>query len=94
MQCQICQEEVNKLYRHHVTPKVKGGKNGEIAKCCRTCAHQVHMLFNEKELAAMSFEELVATEQMQKYIKWKKKHPGEFSHRMSKKVKKWKQFHR
>jgi hypothetical protein len=42
----------------------------------------------------MSLEELVATEQVQKYIKWRRKHPGEHRHRMSRGVKKWKRYHR
>jgi protein-arginine kinase activator protein McsA len=92
--CQICQEEAGRLLKHHVKPKCKGGTHAEIAYCCKTCAKQVHVLFNNNELAMMSLKELLATEQMQKYIKWKKKHPGEFRGVMSNKVKKWKQFHR
>jgi 5-methylcytosine-specific restriction enzyme A len=94
MHCQICKEEVGRLLKHHVTPKCKGGAHGEIAKCCKTCAKQVHVLFTNKELARMSLEELIATEPMQRYIEWKKKHPGEFRGIISKKVKKWKQYHR
>jgi hypothetical protein len=92
--CGICGEEVDRLYKHHVVPKVKGGAKGETVGCCYTCNGQVHMLFNESELARMSLEELVATEQVQKYIKWRRKHPGEHRHRMSRGVKKWKRYHR
>ena len=94
MKCGICGEESDRLYRHHVRPVSKGGRHGEIVKCCDTCSNQVHMLFNEKELAAMTLEELLATEKMQRYVKWRKKHPGEHTHRMSKNVKQWKRYHR
>ena len=52
------------------------------------------MLFNNNELAVMSLEDLLSHEKMINYLKWKKKHPGEHRHRMSKEVKKWKKGHR
>lgn len=94
MQCRICKEEVNRVLKHHIVPKSEGGAKGEIAYCCKTCAKQVHVLFTNKELAKMSINELINTKEMQRYIKWKKKHPGEFRGIMSNKVKKWKQYHR
>ena len=94
MNCQICEETVDKLFKHHVTPKSKGGTHGETVLCCSTCAKQVHILFNNKELAKMTLDELRATEQMIKYVKWKKKHPGYHKGRMSNKVKDWKRYHR
>jgi len=92
--CAICHAETTHLYSHHVTPKTKGGTHGEIAKCCRTCASQVHMFFNEKELAAMTFEELTATTQVKRYVQWKMQHPGDYTHRMANTVKTWKRYHR
>lgn len=94
MKCAICGLEKGKLYRHHVKPKSKGGTHGEIVKCCKTCSQQVHMLFTEKELAQMSFRELLANVKMQKFIKWRQKHPEEYTVRMSKKVKNWRKYHR
>jgi len=94
MKCGICGLERGKLYRHHVKPKSKGGRHGEIVKCCKTCSQQIHMLFTEKDLVEMSLREVIATTKMQKFIKWRQKHPNEYKVRMSKKVKKYKKYHR
>lgn len=92
MNCQICNEEMERSFKHHVVPKCKGGK--ATIEVCYTCNGQVHMLFNEQELAAMTLDELLSIDKMRKYIKWKQKHPGEYRHRMSQDVKKWKKYHR
>jgi hypothetical protein len=94
MKCAICGLEKSKVYRHHIKPKSKGGKHSEIAKCCKTCHRQIHMLFTEKELAEMSLKELIANVKMQTFIKWRQKHPEEYKARMSRKVKRWKKYHR
>lgn len=95
LSCSICEMETERLVKHHVRPKSKGGKHGETVGCCPPCASQVHMLFTEKELAAMSLEELLETEKMRKYLTWRRKHPGDHhGHRMSRKVRKWKEYHR
>jgi hypothetical protein len=52
------------------------------------------MLFTEKELAEMSLKELIANVKMQTFIKWRQKHPEEYKARMSRKVKRWKKYHR
>lgn len=85
--CGICQRETDKLHRHHIVPKAKGGTHGEVVKCCGNCNKQVHLLFNEKELSCMSLNELIETESMQKYIKWIKKRPGNFKGKMSNRIK-------
>ena len=50
-QCGICKRSTDHIHRHHVVPKVKGGKKGETVECCPTCNKQVHLLFTENELA-------------------------------------------
>lgn len=92
--CQICGEMTSDPHHHHVIPRSKGGKSMGTIVCCPTCSGQLHMLFTNKELAAISVEELINTEEIKKYIKWKKKHRGDFKHRQSKKVKKWFEGHR
>lgn len=95
LSCSICGMEAERLVKHHVRPRCKGGTHGETVRCCPVCASQVHMLFTEKELAAMTLLELLETEKMQKYLVWRRKHPGDHHrHRMSKKVRKWKEYHR
>ncbi len=86
--CAGCGCEMDQIYRHHVVPRVKGGKKGEVVECCWTCSRQVHMLFTEGELARMSWEELLQTEAMQKYLTWKRRHPGErFRTKLSRRLK-------
>jgi hypothetical protein len=94
MKCELCKEETNKLYKHHIIPRSKGGKYGDILHCCHTCNSQVHMLFTNNELANMSLDELFNSPEIQKYIKWKKKHPGKHRLKSSKKVRKWQNGHR
>jgi hypothetical protein len=45
------------------------------------------MLFSEAELAAMGWEELLATEAMRRYIKWVRKRPGDFPTKKSNRLK-------
>lgn len=87
MLCEACNRDVPNLQKHHVVPKVKGGRKGEILMCCDTCAKQVHMLFKESELAKMTVAELLNTEPMIKYIAWIKKRNGNFRHKMSGRIK-------
>jgi hypothetical protein len=87
-ECQFCGEETYDIHRHHLTPRSKGGAKGPKIRCCLTCSEQVHMLFTEKELANMSFEELVKTEPMKRYLNWKRKHPGDHKTRMSLRIRK------
>jgi 5-methylcytosine-specific restriction enzyme A len=92
--CEICNDEIETKYQHHILPKSKGGRHKETITCCYTCNGQVHMLFSTSDLASMSFEELIETPEMKKYINWKRKHPGDYRHQMSQKVKEWKKYHR
>jgi|WetSurSiteA1Bulk_404760.scaffolds.fasta_scaffold191940_1 5-methylcytosine-specific restriction enzyme A len=91
--CEICGDEVEVKFRHHALPKSKGGRHGEIITCCYTCNGQVHMLFSVAELATKTFEKLLQEPEMIKYIKWKRKHPGDHRHKSSQKVKDWKKYH-
>jgi protein-arginine kinase activator protein McsA len=86
MTCKICGRSPTKLYKHHLVPKVKGGKKGEIIECCKTCSKQVHMLFSESELAGMNFEELLSTEEMKVYLKWTENRTGDFKVRKSRRL--------
>jgi len=85
--CKLCSRDVNKLYNHHLVPKVKGGKDGEIVQCCYTCSRQIHMLFAEAELQNMTLEQLKNKPEWEKYLKWISSRNGEFSVKMSSRVK-------
>lgn len=78
MVCRICEKKTDKIYKHHLIPKVKGGKNKGIVECCRTCSREIHMLFSENELAKITLEGLLQTEAMKKYLDWIKKRKGDF----------------
>ena len=97
MKCEICQID-DAVEKHHLIPrqrhKANHKANREVVQCCYDCARQVHMLFNEKELAGMALGDLLDTPQMQKYLKWKKKHSGVHRHKMSSRVKTWKKYRR
>ena len=101
MNCKICETD-EAVVRHHIIPKSRSnGISKTLADqynitvgCCSDCANQIHQLFTNKELAGKGLEKLLQTEEMRKYIKWKKKHPGDHSYRMSNKVKDWKRYHR
>lgn len=78
--CLICQRETPKEYQeeHHLTPKVKGGK--ETITVCIDCGNQVHKLFSIQELKYdyNTLEKLLANEKISKWISWvnKKKEFG------------------
>ena len=91
MKCQICSVD-KAIQQHHILPRSLGGK--KTVWCCSDCGNQIHMLFNNKELSYMSFEELLMTNKMTKYLKWKRKHSGIHRYKMSNEVKKWKKGHR
>jgi hypothetical protein len=93
MKCVICNTD-EAVEKHHVRPKSKGGRHLETVDCCSDCGGQIHMFFNNNDLASMTFEELINHNKMVGYVAWKKKHPGLHKHRLSKEVKNWKKGHR
>lgn len=86
MTCKICERPTDKIYKHHLIPRVKGGTRGETIECCKTCSRQVHMLFSENELAKMTLGELLSTDQMKEYLKWIRNKKGNFKVRKSKRL--------
>lgn len=92
--CALCNEKTNQIIKHHLVPKSKGGAKGETIQCCRMCAEMVHMLHTDKELAAMTVAELKGSEKMARYLKWRQNHLGEYTVRMSGKVKQYRRYHR
>jgi len=91
MKCRICETD-EAVIKHHYVPRSLGGD--KIVNCCEDCGNQVHMLFNNKLLAKMSFSQLVNHPRMRKYIQWKKNHSGKHKYRMSRAVREWNKRHR
>jgi len=63
--------------RHHLTPKLKGGKHGPIAVLHTICHSKIHSLFREGELAKSysTVEDLLAHEEIARFVAWVKKRP-------------------
>lgn len=87
--CEACKRTVDKLYKHHVIPKkyLDGKLQEKTVNCCQTCSKQIHMLFSERELAKITFEELLKTKSMEKYVNWIKKRKGSYKMKMSNRIK-------
>ena len=85
--CMFCKRNIDILHKHHVVPVVKGGKFNDTVDCCKTCSQQIHMLFTEAELQKMTLEQLNEKSEWQSYLKWISSRNGEFSVKMSTRVK-------
>lgn len=83
--CQLCGTKCI-CTKHHLIPqsKAKTGKYKQIKEdpnnhlqICRSCHDQIHALFSNNELRDFFYtkELLLANNDLNKYISWKKKHP-------------------
>ena len=80
--CPLCQREIPpKLEsRHHLTPKLKGGKNGPIAILHSICHSKIHSLLTESELARDydTIEKLLQHEAIAEFVSWVQKRPIDY----------------
>ena len=80
--CPLCERPIppHLESRHHLIPKLKGGKHGPIAVIHTICHSKIHSVFTEAELARSysTMEALREHEEMQKFIRWVSKRPPEF----------------
>lgn len=82
--CELCGCKA-KLTKHHLCPQVKcrnkykAIKNDSlnIAMVCRPCHDHIHASFSENELRDnySTLEKLKSSQEMAKFIEWRKKHP-------------------
>lgn len=97
--CELCGIECD-LTRHHLIPKLRAKNKYKDIKedpsnllwICRSCHDHIHASFSENELRDQYFtkELLLSAPEMQKFIKWKIKHPDFIGHaKMSNKRKKF-----
>lgn len=80
-ECPICKrKDVEHWDKHHLIPKLKGGKNGETVNICRMCHDKIHSIFSEAELANYynTIEKIMENEDVQKFAKWLSKKPSNF----------------
>lgn len=80
--CPLCQREIPPRLesRHHLIPKLRGGKNGPIVVLHRICHSKIHSLFSETELARRyaTIEQLLEHEEIQRFVRWVRKRPPDY----------------
>ncbi|MBL9151402.1 MAG: hypothetical protein JNK37_02900 [Verrucomicrobiales bacterium] len=66
--------------RHHLTPKLKGGKHGPIAILHTVCHGKIHSVFTEGELARdyHTIERLLTHPEIVKFVHWVSKRPPDY----------------
>ena len=87
--CVLCGIETE-LTLHHLVPRSKSKNKFKQSKedpnnhlwICRSCHDQIHALFSNNELRDYFYtkELLLANDDLNKYIAWKKKHPDFIGH--------------
>ena len=70
--------------RHHLIPKLKGGKHGETVLLHHICHKEIHASLSEAELARdySSPEDLRAHPRLAKFIHWVRKRPPHLTSRV------------
>ena len=66
--------------RHHLIPRLKGGKGGETVLLHQICHNQIHLELSEAELARgyHTIDALRAHPGLAKFIRWIAKRPPDF----------------
>lgn len=79
MKCELCERDVETLTRHHLTPKSRGGKGGDVIMLCLSCKDMVHQLISNKKLEKEynTLEKLLSHQKVQNYVKWIQKQKKE-----------------
>jgi hypothetical protein len=69
--------------RHHLVPRLKGGKGGETVLLHHICHKEIHASLSEAELARSyhSIEALRAHPRIARFIRWVAKRPPGFTSR-------------
>lgn len=70
--CDLCKREVEKLTRHHLIPKSRGGSKGDVIKVCISCKDMIHNLIPNKLLDRKynTLEKIKSHPKVRKYVKW------------------------
>ncbi len=77
MICILCERDVERFSKHHLTPASRGGK--ETVPICEDCHSSIHRFFTNIELERVynTVEKLLEHEDFKKHIKWLSKQPIE-----------------
>ena len=81
--CPLCGRDIPpdvRQSRHHLTPKLKGGKGGPVVLLHQICHNEIHASLTEAELARAyhTVEALRAYPRLAKFIKWVAKKPDDY----------------
>ena len=80
--CPLCGREIppDLESRHHLIPRLKGGKHGPIAILHEICHGKIHSVFTEAELARdwNSIERLLTHPEIVRFVRWVAKRPPEY----------------
>ncbi len=75
VRCGLCAREVAETSRHHLVPRVEGGRHGPTVELCQPCHSSVHRFLSNRELARQyaTVEALRAAPELQTYLAWVKR---------------------
>lgn len=80
--CPLCNREMDTEDSdlHHLVPKHKGGRKGEVVRIHRFCHSKIHSRFTNAELAKKfnSIEKLLDDEEIRNFVKWVSGKPSSF----------------
>jgi hypothetical protein len=81
--CPICARPIPEgvpQSRHHLIPRLKGGKGGETVLLHHICHKEIHATLSEAELARVynTPEALLAHPRIAKFARWVAKRPPDF----------------
>ncbi|MBC7448359.1 MAG: HNH endonuclease [Hymenobacteraceae bacterium] len=68
----MCEREVSETSRHHLVPRVEGGRYGPTVELCQPCHSSVHRFLTTRELARRypTVEALREAPELQTYLAW------------------------
>ena len=77
IKCELCKRLVSEITKHHLIPKICGGKHSLTISVCLDCNKQIHALHDNRMLATSlnTLEALSGDENISKYLKWIRKKP-------------------
>lgn len=72
---------------HHLVPRLRGGKGGEVVLLHQICHNEIHAVLTETELARSyaTIPALRAHPQLARFLAWVRKRPPDFHARTVKK---------